>query len=116
MAIFKTFKSWKTYFLSSCKSVLIGLVRIVWSFILGIASIAVAIWKTVKAFCQREFVASLVIGAMFVAMVALWVATFVNERAHRVSAEMQRDSISYQLQRYTGTMEQPATDNIPSHE
>lgn len=69
--------------------------------VFGIISFLVWIGKQIEAFCKREFVASLIIGVLFVLLVAGWLTTFLSERVHRVNAEMQRDSISYELSRYT---------------
>ena len=44
--------------------------------------------------------ASLIIGTLIAVICACWLGTFVKERAARVDAEMQRDSISYELSRY----------------
>lgn len=97
MVLFKTFKSWKNFILSAIKSVFVGLLRILWSIILGVISIFAAIWKSVKAFCRREFAASLIIAAIFGVIGILWLGTFVKERTARVNAEYQRDSLSLKL-------------------
>ncbi len=76
-----------------------GLWRIVSGVIFGIASVFVFIGKKIEAFCRREFAASLIIGSVAVIMIAAFTLTFVKERSMRISAEMQRDSLSYVLDR-----------------
>lgn len=95
--LFKTFKSWKSYCGSGVCDVCAGLIRIFLSLILGVVSIVVAMWKSVKAFWRREFAASLVITAILLVLALGWLATFINERAARVNAEYERDSLSLVL-------------------
>ena len=59
-------------------------------------------FKQIGAFCKREFAASQIIAVLFILIVVGWMTTFMSERSNRVNDEMQRDSISYELSRYTG--------------
>ena len=97
MILFKSFKSWKNYFLSAVKNVFIGFARILWSVISGLISILAFIWRSIKDFCRREFWAALVIGIVAVIIIAGWLCTFACERAARVTAEFQRDSLAVKL-------------------
>ena len=97
MKLFYSFGEWKKYIVSAIRSVFVGLLRILWSIVMGVISIFAAIWKSVKAFCRREFAASLIIAAIFGVIGILWLGTFVKERTARVNAEYQRDSLSLKL-------------------
>lgn len=97
MKLFKTFKSWKTYLLSSLSSVFVGVLRILWSIVGCIISFIANVIRSAIAFCRREFGAAIVIVFIIVAIVFAWLYTFANERAARVYAEHERDSLSLKL-------------------
>ena len=99
--LFDDFRQWRVCLWAGVCKFLWGLWRIISCLLFGIISILVWIGKQIEAFCKRELVASLVIGVLFVFLLAGWLTTFMSERAHRVNAEMQRDSIIYELSRYT---------------
>lgn len=98
--LFDDFRQWRVCLWAGVCKFLWGLWRIISCLLFGIISFLVWIGKQIEAFCKREFIASLIIGVLFVLLVAGWLTTFMSERAHRVNAEMQRDSISYELSRY----------------
>lgn len=95
--LFDDFRQWRVCLLAGVHKFLWGLWRIISCLLFGIISFLVWIGKQIEAFCKREFVASLIIGVLFVLLVAGWLTTFISERAHRVNAEMQRDSLSLKL-------------------
>lgn len=99
--LFDDFRQWRVCLWSGVCKAAWGLLRILTCIIFGIVSIIAYCFKQIGAFCKREFVASLIIGVLFVLLSAGWLVTFMSERTHRVAAEMQRDSISYELSRYT---------------
>lgn len=99
--LFDNFRQWRVCLWSGVCKAAWGLLRILTCIIFGIVSIIAYCFKQICAFCKREFVASLIIVVLFVLLSAGWLATFMSERTHRVAAEMQRDSISYELSRYT---------------
>jgi len=99
--MFDSFRQWRVCLWAGVCKFLWGLWRIISCLLFGIISFLVLIFKQIGAFCKREFVASLIIGVLFILLVVGWLTTFISERAHRVDAEMQRDSISYELSRYT---------------
>lgn len=98
--LFETWHQWKVCMWSGVCKMSWGFMRILACIVLGIISVFWWIVRQIEAFCKREFIASLIIGVLFVLLVAGWLTTFMSERAHRVNAEMQRDSISYELSRY----------------
>lgn len=98
--LFDDFRQWRVCLWAGVCKFLWGLCRIISCMLFGIISFLVWIGKQIEAFCKREFIASLIIGVLFVFLLAGWLTTFLSERAHRVNAEMQRDSISYELSRY----------------
>ena len=98
--LFDDFRQWRVCLWSGVCKFLWGLLRIISCLLFGIISFLVWIGKQIEAFCKREFVASLIIGVLFVFLLAGWLNTFMSERARRVNAEMQRDSISLQYQNF----------------
>ena len=97
MKLFKNFKEWKDYVLSAIENVLVGLLRIVWSLLKGLASLLVYVFSSISSFCKREPIAMLVMSVILACIILCWIFTFVNERSMRVNAESQRDSISLKL-------------------
>ena len=99
--LFDDFRQWRVCLWAGVCKASWGVWRIVTCIVFGIVSVFFGIGKQIGAFCKREFWASLIIGAVIALICVGWVGTFVKERATRVNAEMQRDSISYELSRYT---------------
>lgn len=97
MKLFNSFKDWKKYILSAIRNLFVGLLRILLSIVIGIASIIAYIFRTISSFARREPRAMLVIVVMLTLIGFLWMMNFVNERSMRVKAEMQRDSLSLKL-------------------
>lgn len=97
MKLFNSFKDWKKYILSAIRSVFVGFLRIVWAILNGVVSFVVGVFRSIDAFSIREPKAMLVIIILFTCVNMGWIMYFVNERAMRVSAEMQRDSLILKL-------------------
>lgn len=97
MKKFNSLSEWRGYIKSSAYSMLLGLCRMLWSILLGLFSILCYVLKAIRDFKNREFRASMIIAALLLIFVTGWVTTFVNERAMRVKAEMQRDSLLFRL-------------------
>ena len=99
--LFNTWHQWKVcMWLGICK-MSCGFMRILTCIVLGIISVFWWIVRQIEAFCKRETVAAVIIGLVFILLCVFWVFTFVNERSARVKAEHQRDSISYNLSKFT---------------
>ena len=99
--LFDDFRQWRVCLWSGVCKAAWGLCRILTCIVLGIVSVLFYIYKQICAFCKREFWASLIIGTLIALICFGWFGTFVKERAARVDAEMQRDSISYELSKFT---------------
>lgn len=97
MKLFYSFGEWKKYIISAIRNVFVGLLRILWSIIIGVVSVIAYILRAVSSFSKREPRAMLVIVIMLTVIGFLWMMNFVNERSMRVKAELQRDSISLKL-------------------
>jgi hypothetical protein len=95
--IFDSFAEWRGYLRRACWGLAKGLMRLVYAIVIGLVSLIVFCGKQVEAFCRRETVASLIIGFVLVLLVSGWVFTFVNGRMETRTAEHQRDSIGYKL-------------------
>lgn len=95
--LFDDFRQWRVCLWSGVCKAAWGLCRILTCILFGIVSVFVYIAKQICAFCKREFLVSLIIGALVVLICFGWFGTFVKERAARVDAEMQRDKLRYEL-------------------
>ncbi len=97
MKLFYSFGEWKKYIVSAIRSVFVGLLRILWSIVMGLVSLIAYVSRSISSFSRREPRAMLVIVVMLIVIGFSWMMNFVNERSMRVKAEMQRDSISLKL-------------------
>lgn len=99
--LFDDFRQWRVCLWSGVCKAAWGLCRILTCIVLGIVSVFVYICKQINAFRKREFIASLIIIALIGIICVFWLGSFAKERAARVNAEMQRDSIGYELMKFT---------------
>ena len=97
MKLFYSFGEWKKYFVSAIRGVFVGLLRILWSIVMGLVSLIAYVSRSISSFSRREPRAMLVIVVMLIVIGFSWMMNFVNEQSMRVKAEMQRDSISLKL-------------------
>jgi hypothetical protein len=77
--------------------------------ILGFVSIFAYIGRKIEAFCRREPVAALIITITFAIMSLGWISTFMEGRMRIKTAEYQRDSIGYKLDKYLQCYDSSAT-------
>lgn len=97
MKLFYSFWEWKKYIVSAIRSVFVGLLRILWSIVMGLVSLIAYGSRSISSFSRREPRAMLAIVVMLIVIGFSWMMNFVNERSMRVKAEMQLDSISLKL-------------------
>lgn len=97
MKVIYSLEDWKIFAEIAIRSFFVGIVRPFWLIVTGIISFLYYLYTLVKDFTKREFVASFVIGIIFVLLCIGWIATFVSERKHRIDAEMKRDKLRYEL-------------------
>ncbi len=97
MILFYSFKDWKKYILSAVRKLFVSLLRIVWAIVNGAASLVAGASRSIGAFTRREPKAMCVITFLLTFIISCWLINFVRERAMRVAAEMQRDSIALKL-------------------
>lgn len=65
--------------------------------------------KQIEAFCKRETIAATIIGIIITFLVFGWVSTFMKLRAKVMTAEYQRDSIGYTLDKYLQAFDSTST-------
>ncbi len=97
--LFDSWHQWKVCFLSGCSKFLWGLLRIITCVILGILSIIRYLWRLFVAFVRRNPI--IAIGGFVAVIIFTWLLTFVQMRSRAVGAEHQRDSLSYELSKFT---------------
>ena len=95
--LFDNVRQWRVCFWAGVCKAAWGLWRIFTCIVFGVISVLAHIGRQIGAFFRREFVASLIIGALIALICGGWIFTFVTERAARVGAEMQRDSLVLRL-------------------
>lgn len=99
MKLFETRKDWWTYTYKSTSGLVVSVFRLLWSVINGLLSLLVWLWRLLVRFVGRN--PDIALGAFIVIAVVVWLLTFVGMRARAVGAEHQRDSISYELSKFT---------------
>ena len=95
--LFDNWHQWKVCFLSGCQKFLWGLCRIITCILFGIISIFVHICKQIGAFCKREPAFAIIIGLIGFFGLICCVRFLAKERAARITAEFQRDSLLLKL-------------------
>ena len=97
--MFDSFRSWYICMGAQLKSLVYSLVRLVLYSVTGILSLIRWLWRLlVKAVGNYPAVA---IVAALGACIVIFLATYTSGRAKLVSAEYQRDSLSYELSKFT---------------
>lgn len=103
--LFDNWHQWKVCFLSGCRNAAWGLWRIISCILFGIVTVMVWCGKQIEAFCKRETIAATIISIVITFLVFGWVSTFMKLRANVMTAEHQRDSIGYTLDKYMQAFE-----------
>jgi len=107
--LFDSWHQWKVCFLSGCKNAAWGLWRIISCLLFGVVTIIVCCGKQIEAFCRREMIAAFIIGIIILFLVFGWISTFVQMRVSVMTAEHQRDSIGYTLDKYMQAFDSTST-------
>lgn len=97
--LFDDFHQWLTCLLAGVRKFCWGIFRIVTCLIGAVLSLLRALWRRMVRFTGNY--PNIVLGAAIVVAVLVWVLTFTSMRAKVVGAEHQRDSLSYELSKFT---------------
>ena len=97
--MFDSWQSWRVCMLSALKKFVWGLLRLVLFTIGGLLSIIRAVWRACVGFV-REY-PNIALGGAIVICAIVWLLSFAQGRANLKTAEFQRDSLSYELSKYT---------------
>lgn len=107
--IFDSLHQWKVCFLAGLGKAGWGIWRILTCIIGGVISILIFCGKEIEAFCRREPIAAMIVSVTIVALTAGWIMTFVHGRVAVKTAEYQRDSIGYKLDKYMQAYDSTST-------
>ena len=105
--LFDSWHSWKVCFLSGCKKFLWGLVRIITCIVLGILSVIRWLWRLLRKAVGQYPTSAIIIAVLL--CIGIYMFMFVTGRARLVTAEYQRDSLSYELSKFTQMYDSTAT-------
>ena len=97
--LFDDFHQWLTCLMTGIKKFLWGLVRIFTCLIGAVLSLLRALWRKMVRFVGMY--PNIALGGGLVLMAIVWVLTFAPMRAKTVGSEHQRDSLFYELSKYT---------------
>ncbi len=97
--LFDDFHQWLTCLLAGVRKFCWGIFRIVTCLIGAVLSLLRALWRRMVRFTGNY--PNIVLGAAIVVVALVWVLTFASMRARAVGAEHQRDSLSYELSKFT---------------
>ena len=97
--LFDDFHQWLTCLLAGVRKFCWGIFRIVTCLIGAVLSLLRALWRRMVRFTGNY--PNIVLGAAIVVAALVWVLTFASMRAKVVGAEHQRDSLSYELSKFT---------------
>lgn len=96
--LFDSLHQWKVCFLSGCRNAGWGIWRIVTCIIFGIVSLCKYLFERLAAAVSKYPKAAIVIFAIVTSVT--YTLTFVSGRTKLKTAEYQRDSIGYRLDKY----------------
>lgn len=99
--LFDSWRQWRVCFVSGVKKMCWGFMRIVTCIILGIVSFLVWLWRVTCRFISRN--PDLSLGAFCLLLFFVWLFTFAHMRTRAVSAEWQRDSVTYNFKHFKET-------------
>ena len=103
--IFDNFSEWLGYLCKALRCFARSVFRLIYSIIGGIASLVYYLFKVIAAFCKREFVASMIVGLIIVGLCVGWISTYTSGKVAMKTAEFQRDSIGYKLDKMLNAYE-----------
>ena len=106
---FESFRDWYTFLWGACKVFGKGIWQITYAFVGGVVSLLIYSARQIEKFCCREPLASGIIGVAFVILIVGWISTFMNGRVAVMTAEHQRDSIGYVLDKYMQAFDSAST-------
>lgn len=109
--LFENFRQWRVCFSAGVSKMVWGICRIITAIVLGIVSILVWLWRKIVDFVGVNPKFS--IATALIVIVLVWLLTFVNMRARAVGAEHQRDSLSYELSKFTQAYDENDSINEP---
>lgn len=98
--LFTSFRSWRVCMMAGIRKFLWGSARIATCIVFGILSIFAWIGRLISDFASREKVAAAIIGILLFILSFGWITTYVSTKTQLTTAEYQRDSIGYVLDRY----------------
>lgn len=96
---FDDFHQWLTCLLAGIKKFCWGVFRIVTCLIGAVLSLLMALWRKVVKFVGMY--PNIAVSIALVVIALVWVLTFASMRVRAVGAEHQRDSLSYELSKFT---------------
>lgn len=97
--LFDNFRQWNVCFLAGCRNAIWGIFRIITCILFGTLSIIRYFWRLFVGFVRKNPVIAIV--GFMVVIVITWLITFVQMCARAIGAEHQRDSMSYELSKFT---------------
>lgn len=98
--LYDDLRQWRVCMKSGIKEFLWGAKTILMGILFGLLSVFRWIGRLIAAFCRREKVAASIISVLLVVLSFGWLSTFIQARTRLTTAEYQRDSIGYVLDRY----------------
>lgn len=111
--LFENFRQWRVCFCAGVEKMVWGLCRIITCIVLGIISIFVWLWRKLIDFVGINPKFSTITALVIIALV--WVFTFVKMRSRATGAEHQRDSLSYELSKFTQAYDDGDTIKYQTH-
>ena len=96
--LFDSWHQWKVCFLAGCKEFWWGFARIISCLILGVLSIIRWLWQLLLKAISLYPAAAVIV--MVILCACIWLFTYVNGKAKLVSAENERDTMAYRLQKF----------------
>lgn len=99
--IFENFREWWSFTRNGFTKFVIGLAKLMASVVLGIASLAVWLWRKCVSLVGKY--PQIALGGFIVIVFCVWLLMYASTKAKIVGLEGQRDSIAWQYKDFKET-------------
>lgn len=98
--LYDDLKQWRVCMKAGLREFSWGLWTITKGIVFGFLSVLRWVGRLIEAFCRRESIAAAIIATLIVVLVFGWTTTYLTTKTRLTTAEYERDSIAYTLDKY----------------
>ena len=96
--VFEDFAEWRKYLWNAAKHLFKGVTRLLFAIVFGVWSVLVHSWRAMVRFVGNY--PNISLAAFFIIVLCVWALTFIQMRYRAVSAEDQRNLVTWQFKEF----------------